>query len=121
MTTTRGSVSAGVCTHVRNSGIVNTCLRSASKRLRTEVPMRGLGKALVVMLVLSVAAADASAKDDKKKKEKATGIEETGIEAFDKVFNRVGEIDALLADAESQLRSGKRNLNTALELKKGTP
>lgn len=65
---------------------------------------------------------DAFAKDKKKKKDKEDeGIQMTGIEAFDSVFKRVGEIDGRLAASEAELRTGKGNLNTALELKRGTP
>ncbi len=84
------------------------------------------GRFLRVLAVLSVvgsvalAAPQGSSKG--KPKEKAdSGIELTGIESFDSVFARVGEIDARLASAEAELRTGKRNLNGALELKKGTP
>lgn len=82
-----------------------------------------LARNVVVVLVLgSLAASPAWAGKDKKKKGKDDeGILLTGIEAFDDVFVRVGEIDARLASAEGQLRSAKKNLNTALELKKGTP
>lgn len=76
---------------------------------------------LVLGLVASVSG-DAFAKDkDKDKKKKDEGIQETGIESFDAVFLRVDEIDGHLVSADQQLRTGKRNLNTALELKKGTP
>lgn len=81
--------------------------------------MRGWMQAVVVATLALGGADDAWAKDKKGKKH--TGIEATGIQSIDRVFDRVGEIDRLLADAESELRTGKRNLNTALELKKGTP
>ena len=85
--------------------------------------MRGLFQAMVVGTLVMALGSDAWAgKDkDKKKDKKQQGIELTGIQSFDRVFARVGEIDSLLTDAELQLRTGKRNLNTALDLKKGTP
>jgi hypothetical protein len=90
--------------------------------------MRGVFQAMLVgALVLVIGAGDAVAAGggkhdrDGKKGRKQDGIELTGIQSFDRVFTRVGEIDRLLSNAEAELRTGKRNLNTALELKKGTP
>jgi hypothetical protein len=88
--------------------------------------MRKLAMLFGGLLVLStLTASDARAgkgdDDDKKKKKKDEGIELTGIDAFDSVFSRVSEIDSLLSDVDAQLRTGKHNLNLALDLKKGTP
>lgn len=60
-----------------------------------------------------------SGKDKKRKKK--DGVQETGIKSFDRVFKEVGDIDTRLASAESELRLGRQNLNTALGLPKGTP
>src|SRR5688500_8173850 len=77
---------------------------------------------LVVSGCLGFGADDAFGKDKKKtKKDKDEGILMTGITAFDSVFVRVGEIDKRLAASEAHLRTGKSDLNTALELKRGTP
>lgn len=75
---------------------------------------------MILGWLLSSVSADA--KDDKKKKGKEDeGILMTGLPAFDSVFTRVGEIDRRLSASEGQLRSGKNNLNSALDLKRGTP
>lgn len=87
--------------------------------------MRVVRRVAVVLLAGALVASPAWAgKKDAKGKGKGKdddGILLTGIEAFDDVFVRVGEIDARLTSAESQLRVAKKNLNTALDLKKGTP
>jgi hypothetical protein len=91
---------------------------------QTEDGMRGMFQAMVfgsLALGLGLGADDAWAKDKKEKGRPAQGIEPTGIQSFDRVFDRVDEIDSLLSHADAQLRTGKRNLNSALELKKGTP
>lgn len=77
---------------------------------------RTLGTVLLAMALMG--AAPAHAKKDKKKDK---GIQETGIEAFDKVFSDVGSIDARLSNASKVLSSAKKELNTTLGLKKGTP
>lgn len=75
-----------------------------------------------VVLGLLVSSLSAEAADKKKKKGKEDeGIILTGLPAFDSVFKRVGEIDRRLSASEGQLRSGKSNLNSALDLKRGTP
>jgi len=79
---------------------------------------------LVFGLLLSVQAFAKQSKDDdggdKNAKKKGDQITMTGIDAFDSVFKQVGDIDHTLAGIEGQLRDGKGNLNTALDLKKGT-
>src|SRR5688500_12959128 len=86
--------------------------------------MRLIERVMVILAVLLLAASPAMAKDKAKGKGKGKedeGIQLTGIEAFDDVFQRVGEIDKRLTKAEAQLRDGKNSLNEALDLKKGTP
>lgn len=79
----------------------------------------------VLLLASALGASDAFAKDKAKGKGKGkgedVGIQMTGIEAFDSVFKKVGQIDRKLVQSENQLRTGKNNLNAALDLKKGTP
>lgn len=83
--------------------------------------MRGVLQAMLVgALVLGLGTDDAFARKHRKGRNH-DAIALTGIQSFDRVFARVGEIDRLLASAESELRTGKRNLNAALELKRGTP
>ncbi len=78
---------------------------------------------LVASLLLGAGLDDAHAKGKGKGKKGKDddGILLTGIEAFDDVFVRVGEIDQRLTRAERSLKSGQRELNTSLELKRGTP
>ncbi|MCB9685759.1 MAG: hypothetical protein H6735_12025 [Alphaproteobacteria bacterium] len=84
--------------------------------------MRSAGLIVCVLSLLVAGDAFGASKDKNAKKKKTdTGVQETGIEAFDAVFARVGEIDAQLTSTESELRTGKRNLNTALDLQRGTP
>jgi len=73
----------------------------------------------LLLAVALVGAAPAHAK--KKKKGKDDGIQITGIEAFDSVFGDVASIDKRLTNASKVLSSAKKELNTALGLKDGTP
>ena len=79
----------------------------------------------VLLLASALGAGDAFAKEKGKGKGKGkdedAGIQMTGIEAFDSVFKKVGQIDRKLTQSEHQLRTGKNNLNAALDLKRGTP
>ena len=77
---------------------------------------------LLFGLLLSVQASAKNKDDDgdKNGKKKGDQITMTGIDAFDSVFKQVGDIDHTLAGIEGQLRDGKNNLNSALDLKKGT-
>lgn len=79
--------------------------------------------AFVVSVLLLLSGADAFAKKDKDagKGKKDTTIVMTGIEAFDEVFVHVQEIDARLNSAESALHTARTSLNSALDLKRGTP
>lgn len=76
---------------------------------------------VLVVLTVFLASGDAWAGKDKKSKKDDHGVQETGIEAFDSVFVRVGEIDAHLTSADTELKTGKKNLNDALGLQRGTP
>lgn len=71
-----------------------------------------------LMLAMALTTAPAHAKKDK---DKEKGIQETGIEAFDAVFSDVAAIDARLTNANKVLSSAKKELQTTLGLKKGTP
>ena len=80
--------------------------------------------ALVAALALSlVPANDAFATKDKKSegKEVPVNIELTGLKSFDNVFTEIADIDGRLDTTEKSLRTAKRDLNEALELKEGTP
>jgi hypothetical protein len=81
-----------------------------------EDPMKRWLGSLALALAL-VSAAPAHAKKDKKSK----GIQETGIESFDALFADVASIDKRLTNANKVLGSAKKELNTTLGLKKGTP
>ncbi|MEQ1504650.1 MAG: hypothetical protein ABMB14_20590 [Myxococcota bacterium] len=75
----------------------------------------------LLALWLVVVSVPAFGKEKSKDKYEGEGILPTGIESFDSVFGRVGEIDKSLTKSDNQLKSAKTNLNTALGLKKGTP
>ncbi|MCA9490146.1 MAG: hypothetical protein KC621_09485 [Myxococcales bacterium] len=83
--------------------------------------MRSAGLIVCVLSLLVAGDAFGASKSKKSKNKADTGVQETGIEAFDSVFARVGEIDAQLTSTETELRTGKRNLNSALDLQRGTP
>lgn len=76
---------------------------------------RKIAPMLTLLLLFSL---DAHAKKDK---DEVKGVQLTGIEAFDSVFSRVAEIDLRLVSAEQLLTQGKKDLNSALDLKRGTP
>ena len=80
---------------------------------------------LVLTLFLAVTVlcspALAAKKKNNKKKKAESGIMKTDIRAFDKVFTRVGNVDDDLSGTEKSMRVARRNLNGALELRKGTP
>jgi len=57
----------------------------------------------------------------KKGKGKNNGIQITGIESFDDVFADVKSMDKRLTSANKLLGNAKKELNTALGLKEGTP
>lgn len=56
-----------------------------------------------------------------KGKKKDGGVQKTGIASIDQVMTRLEAVDDTLSSVETSLRSGKNNLNTALQLEKGTP
>ncbi len=74
---------------------------------------------LVCVIGASLGLSDAA--HAKKDKQELDGIELTGIQSFDKVFRQVDGIDKRLSGAERDLKSGQRELNTSLELRKGAP
>lgn len=86
-------------------------------RTRTAL-MATMGLAL--MLAPSTALAK-KGKNGKKGKKGRGEITMTGFKSFDKVFKEVADIDARVSVAETALKTAKRDLNTALDLKRGTP
>lgn len=86
-------------------------------RMRTAM-MATMGLAL--MLAPSTALAK-KGKKGKGKKGKNAQITMTGFKSFDKVFKEVADIDARISVAEDALKFAKRDLNIALDLKRGTP
>ena len=67
--------------------------------------MRSAGLIVCVLSLLVAGDAFGASKSKKSKNKADTGVQETGIEAFDSVFARVGEIDAQLTSTETELRT----------------
>jgi hypothetical protein len=76
---------------------------------------------LALSLMLAAPALAAKDKDKKDKAEERPTIELCGLASFDEVFTKVAAIDEQLAAARQLLTTANRDLNTALELEKGTP
>lgn len=78
---------------------------------------------MALTLVLAMAPADALAKNKGKRggKRGDPEIQLTGFKSFDKVFRKVDSIDERIDVAELAMKIARRDLNTTLGLKKGTP
>lgn len=80
--------------------------------------------AATLALVLLLAPAPALAKGKKGRGGREGRDEDialTGFKSIDKVFREVSDIDERIDVAEDAMSTAKRQLNTALELKRGTP
>jgi hypothetical protein len=77
--------------------------------------------ALLLILTLPAFAKDKDKDEGKDGPEERPVIEMTGFASFDEVFTKVAAIDEQLSTARKMLTTANNDLNTALELEKGTP
>lgn len=76
--------------------------------------------ALLLLLLTALGLLSGAAQAAKEQGKTRYVVKKVGIESFDKVFVRVGELNALVSTAETELNSARVNLNVALGLKKKT-
>jgi len=79
---------------------------------------------LVALVVFPLALSPAFAAKKGKDKGKNNGkdkIEMTDLQSFDKTFKKVKKIDKTVSGSEKEMKTARKDLNTALGIKNGTP